>query len=54
MSKRSGYVVETKSGKRGVALHSDKEINGKVVVRLDEGGNILCDRSTLKMIGFQD
>lgn len=54
MSKNSGYVVETKNGKQGVALHSDKPINGKTVVRLDDGSKILCDPATLKMIGFQD
>lgn len=55
MSKQtSGYLVETKTGKRGVSLHSDAPVNGKIVVRLDDGSKILCEKESLKFLGFHD
>lgn len=50
----AGYIVETKSGKQGVALHKDPPVNGKVAVTLEDGSKILCTRESLKFIGFQD
>jgi hypothetical protein len=55
MSKNSGYLVETKTGKRGRTYHNKGMINGKIPVYL-EGieAPMLCDKDTLKLIGFVD
>ena len=53
MSKNSGYLVETKLGKRGKTYHSKSLINGKIIVYVEnEQKPILCDPKTLKIIGF--
>lgn len=67
--KKSGYLVETKSGKIGRTIHENGIINGKVPVylatKIEESGGftvpvefsdkaILCDPTTLKHIGFID
>ena len=53
--KRTGKIVETKTGKRGKVYYEDNKINGKVVVRLDEDDRkLLCDPKTLKRIGYFD
>jgi hypothetical protein len=57
MSKNSGYLVETKSGKQGRTYHCEGLINKKMVVHIDiDGKNIkmLCDPKTVKIIGFVD
>jgi hypothetical protein len=68
--KKSGYLVETKTGKLGRTIHEKESVNGKIPVYLatkmsDEKHGvriplefsdkaILCDPTTLKQIGFID
>ncbi|MFW6246727.1 MAG: hypothetical protein ACOC22_00930 [bacterium] len=53
--KRTGKIVETKTGKRGKVYYEDSKINGKVVVHLDdEDIKMLCDPKTLNRIGYFD
>ena len=52
--KTPGYIVTTKSGKKGRTKHNDRMINGKVQVYLDEGGKLLCDFRTLTINGYID
>lgn len=53
--KNSGYLVITKTGKKGRTFHSDGQINGKVPVYIFGGKNpILCNMKTLKITGFID
>lgn len=60
MGQNSGYIVETKSGKKGRTFHNKGMINGKIPVYLErdkfkyESNAILCDPQTLKTIGFID
>ncbi len=57
MSKDSGYIVETKSGKQGRTYHREGLVNKKMVVHIDVGGKdtkMLCDPKTVKIIGFTD
>jgi hypothetical protein len=58
MSKNAGYLVETKSGKRGRTYHHEGLVNKKMVVHIenDEGKELkmLCDPKTVKIIGFAD
>jgi hypothetical protein len=57
MSKDSGYLVETKTGKQGRTYHRDNKVNGKVVVYIEVDGKevkILCIPETIKIIGFVD
>ena len=57
MSKDSGYLVKTKTGKEGRTYHRNKLINGKCVVHVQENGTeikMLCDSKTLKIIGYID
>lgn len=55
MSKNSGYLVETNSGKRGRTYFKENLINGKVIVHVDgEEKPLLCSPKTLKTIGFVD
>jgi len=57
---QSGFLVETKDGKRGATYHSKGLINGKVPVYLEidepnfSNKAILCSPETLKKIGFID
>lgn len=53
MKINSGYLVETKTGKQGRILHSEKPINGKVIVHVDGLDKpMLCDKEKIKVIGF--
>lgn len=57
MSKDSGYLVETKTGKQGRTYHRDNKVNGKVVVYVEVEGKkvkMLCNPETIKIIGFVD
>ena len=57
MSKDAGYLVETKTGKKGRTYHREKKINKKTVVHIDVDGKdvkMLCDPNSLKIIGFVD
>lgn len=51
--KKSGYLVETKDGKKGRMYHDKGEINGKIPVYVTgEEKPRLCDPDSLKVIGF--
>lgn len=57
MSKDSGYVVETKTGKEGRTYHRDSKVNGKIVVYTEIDGKevkLLCNPQTTKIIGYID
>ena len=57
MSKDSGYLVKTKSGKEGRTYHRDGLVNKKIVVHLDVEGRdvkMLCDPKTTEIIGYID
>jgi len=57
MSKDSGYLVKTKSGKEGRTYHRDGLVNKKMVVHLDVEGRdvkMLCDPKTTEIIGYID
>lgn len=57
---QSGYIVETKSGKKGRTYHAKGLINEKVPVYPEIKDHeysdkaILCDPKTIKIIGFID
>jgi hypothetical protein len=59
-TKKSGYIVETKDGKKGRTFHSKGIINDKIPVYLETSPfqyatqAILCDPKTLKLRGFID
>jgi len=53
--KRTGKIVETKTGKKGKVYYEDAKVNGKVVVHLDDDDTkLLCDPKTLKRTGYFD
>jgi len=60
MNTNSGYLVKTKSGKTGRTYSSKGLVNDKVPVYLEESKfeysekAILCDKDSLKVIGFID
>jgi len=59
MSKNSGKIVKTKSGKIGRTYNDKDFVNGKVPVYLQYGETyktvaMLCDHATLTLIGFID
>lgn len=57
MSKDSGYLVETKSGKTGRTYHREGLVNKKMVVHVDIDGKdvkMLCDPKSIKIIGYAD
>jgi hypothetical protein len=58
MSKDSGYLVETKTGKEGRTYHREGLVNKKMVVHIktDDGKDLkmLCDPQTIKIKGFVD
>jgi hypothetical protein len=57
MSKDSGYLVETKTGKQGRTFHREGLVNKKMVVHIEEDGKtvkMLCDPNSVKIIGFVD
>jgi hypothetical protein len=57
MSKDSGYLVETKTGKKGRTYHKENKINKKTVVHIEVDGKdvkMLCDSDSLKIIGYVD
>lgn len=68
-TKKSGYIVETKSGEIGRTFHKKQLVNGKVPVYIADKFSetedfkipisfkkdaILCDPATLKHKGFID
>lgn len=57
MSKDSGYLVETKTGKQGRTYHRENLVNKKLVVHVEINGKdmkMLCDPDTVKIIGYTD
>ena len=57
MSKDSGYLVETKTGKKGRTYHRESLVNGKLIVYIevdDKEIKMLCDPQTVKITGFID
>ena len=58
MSKDSGYLVETKTGKQGRTFHRERLINDKLIVYVDieeeKIKKFLCDSQTVKIIGYVD
>ena len=57
MSKNSGYIVKTKSGKEGRTYHSEGLLNKKMIVHVDVDGKkvkMLCDPKSIKIIEFID
>ncbi len=57
MSADAGYLVETKTGKKGRTYHREGLVNKKMVVHIEEDGKIikmLCDPKTVKITGFVD
>jgi hypothetical protein len=61
MNKNSGRLVETNSGIRGRTYNHEKFVNNKVIVHVeievddsDKPNKMLCDPTTLKIIGYID
>lgn len=57
MSKDSGYLVKTKTGKEGRTYHREGLVNKKMVVYVEINGKevkMLCDPKTIEIIGFID
>lgn len=57
MSKNSGCLVTTKSGKKGRTYHKEGLVNKKIVVHVDvDGKNVkmLCDPKSIIIIGYVD
>lgn len=56
--KNPGFLVETKTGKRGKTYHRELLVSKKQIVHIeDETGReykLLCDPKTIKIIGFFD
>lgn len=61
----AGYIVKTKTGLTGRTKHTDKRVNGKVIVYLEQDGKpvldekqqpkkLLCDVAGLELKGFTD
>ena len=58
MSKDSGYLVKTKTGKEGRTYHRESLVGKKMIVHIvGEAGidvKMLCDPSTVEIIGYVD
>jgi hypothetical protein len=57
MSADAGYLVETKTGKKGRTYHREGLVNKKTIVHIETDGKdvkILCDPKTIKIIGYVD
>lgn len=57
MSKDSGYLVKTKSGKVGRTYHREGLINKKMVVHVEVNNKtvkMLCDPNTIEITGYID
>lgn len=57
MREDAGYLVETKTGKKGRTYHREGYVNNKAVVHIEENGKtlkMLCDPDSLKITGFID
>jgi hypothetical protein len=55
MSKDAGYLVETKTGKKGRTYHREGLVKKKMVIHIEkEKLPMLCDPKTVKIIGYID
>jgi hypothetical protein len=57
MSADAGYLVETKTGKKGRTYHREGQVNKKTVVHIEEDGKtikMLCDPKSIKITGYVD
>lgn len=57
MSIDSGYLIKTKTGKKGRTYHREGLVNKKMVVHINVDGKdvkMLCDPKTVELIGFID
>lgn len=58
MSKDSGCLVETKTGKKGRTYYREGLINKKMIVHIKTEDKkevkMLCDPETVKIIGYVD
>jgi len=57
MSKDSGCLVETKTGKQGRTYHREGLVNKKMVVHVEVDGKdikMLCNPHSVKIIGYID
>jgi hypothetical protein len=57
MSKKSGYIVKTKSGKEGRTYHAEGLVNKKTIVHVNVDGKevkMLCDPKSIEIIGYID
>lgn len=57
MSKDSGTLVRTKSGKEGRTYYRENLVNGKLIVHVEENGKtikMLCDPKKVELIGYVD
>lgn len=58
IDKNPGFIVETKTGKRGKTYHREPLVGKKLAVHVeDEMGTeykLLCDPKTIKIIGYFD
>lgn len=64
--KRKGFIVETKTGLKGMVYYDEPHGNGKIVVIINknilndearkrtDSHKMLCDPKTLKIIGYVD
>ena len=57
-TKRSGFLVITKTGKRGIIYHDEARVNGKNKTYIvnseykETGERMLCDPMAMQIIGF--
>lgn len=49
----TGKIVKTKLGE-GYTINSEKLVQGKTIVHLEDGRKILCDPEKLKLVRFYD
>jgi len=59
MSRDSGYLVKTKTGKEGRTFHREGLLNDKLIVHVkveeeDKEVKMLCDPQTVEIIGYVD
>ena len=58
MSKDSGYLVKTKTGKEGRTFHREGLLNDKLIVHIETEDKkevkMLCDPQTVEIIGYVD
>jgi len=52
-NKKAGQIVQTKTGLTGITYNRESLVNGKIKV-YTENGKLLCDPTTLKLVGFID